>query len=495
MRRTLALLATALALAAIGWWGVPRARRTFIRALVTYDATPTEPVALPTGTGPGLDRTARTRVVLVDGLSADAAAQLPRWTALCDRGTRLTVDVGFPTVSLPVEVALWTGLTQQQTGIVFRADRPLAVPVPGIPQQISGSIAIAESHGYLVRSLGFARALPAATTNDPARDADPDTWDGIWRALAHESVASAAPLVFVHVLRVDVAGHKAGGASPAYLAAAREADAILDELVGAAPDARWFALSDHGHLATGGHGGDERAVRQVSGCIAGPGVAHTTGATVVHVVDVARAIADSTGAQLAARSPGRPLAAALAAPLVDDQAVPPLAPGPLAIGAALLGLGLVATGLAVRRSRWLAPIWYPIALALLVAVRGAPTLSMPMVYQGSAVLMTLAWLPALGGLAIAAGLALRRASLGRVLVAQLALPVATAAAAITACGGWDAIAGGASAPIVPHVTAWCSPLVAVVGQALLAVALAALATAGRQAFDRRGRPETSRSAS
>ncbi len=494
MRRTLALLATAIALAALGWFGIPRARRTFIRAVVTYDAAPAAPIALAVGVGPGLGKVARTRVILVDGLSAEAAAHLPGWTALCDRGTRLTVDTGFPTVSLPVEVALWTGLTQQQTGIVFRADRPLVPPLPGIPQQIPGSIAIAESHGYIVRSLGFAQALPAAAPADVAKDADPATWDGIWRALAHQSVESTAPLVFVHVLRVDVAGHQHGGASAAYTAAATEAGAIVDELVGAAPDARWFALSDHGHLATGGHGGEERAVRHVTGCIAGPGVARATGA-LVHVVDVARAIADSTGATLAPGSIARPLAVALAAPLGDDQAVPPLDAGAAAIGGAIILAGLLVTAFAVRRAASLAPLWYPVALALLLVVRGEPTLSMPMVYQGSAETMTLAWLPALAVLAVATWLGLRGdRSIARVLIAQLALPIAVAAAAIAACGGWVAIAGGEAAPIVPRITAWCSPLVAVVGQASLAVALAALATAALRAFDRRAPPVTPRTA-
>ena len=48
---------------------------------------------------------------------------LPAWSALCARGDRLVVDVGFPSVSLPVEVALWSGLTQQQSGIVGHGDR------------------------------------------------------------------------------------------------------------------------------------------------------------------------------------------------------------------------------------------------------------------------------------------------------------------------------------------------------------------------------------
>ena len=100
---------------------------------------------------PGLPPAAHTRIVLIDGLGADTAHTLPVWSALCDRGTRLTVDVGFPTVSLPVQVALWTGLTQQQTGIVGNgsgAPRSPPLDARGIPAQIAGSWAIAEDHGF-----------------------------------------------------------------------------------------------------------------------------------------------------------------------------------------------------------------------------------------------------------------------------------------------------------------------------------------------------------
>src|SRR5690606_11490217 len=98
----------------------------------------------------------------------------------CSRGLALRVDVGFPTVSLPVQVSLWTGLTQQQTGIVFRSDRPLVPPLAtSIPAQVPGSRAVAESHGYIVRSIGFADAQPAALDPaHPAKDADLDTWKG-----------------------------------------------------------------------------------------------------------------------------------------------------------------------------------------------------------------------------------------------------------------------------------------------------------------------------
>src|SRR4029079_16458015 len=112
-----------------------------------------------------------------------------------------------------------------------------------------------------------------------------------------------------------------GPDSPEYREAAAQADALVASLVAAAPDARWFVLSDHGHLPGGGHGGQERTIRQVAGCIAGPGIAPARG-QLVHIVDSARAIADSVGVTLDPASRARPLSVALAAPLGPDESVP-----------------------------------------------------------------------------------------------------------------------------------------------------------------------------
>lgn len=498
LRLVLAGAVVGLALAA---WFLPQLRRALIVDIVRWDARPSEPAPLPGGTGPGLTPAPRTRVVLIDGLSAEIANTLPAWQSVCARGTRLRVDVGFPTVSLPVETALWTGLTQQQTGVVFRADRPIVPPLDarGIPAQVPDSIAIAESHGWIVRSLGFARAEPAADPARAARDADPAGWAEQWQRRAGEAVASNVPLVFVHVLRVDDAGHKFGGTSPEYRTAASEADAILGALLATAPDARWFVASDHGHVAAGGHGGEERHVRQVEHCIAGPGVTVARG-ELVHIVDVARAIADSTGAKLRPESRGRPLAAAIAAPLVGDQAVPALPLGPGAGAIFLLVAGLALSTWAVRHW-WLAPWWFIASCVLLVAWHGEPTMSMRLVYASRGAPFYTAYAPVLPAmlLAIAATwFGFRRVSgrrtvaLARVLVAQLALPVAAVAAAITACKGWPAVFDEDVAPVVPRYTAWMSPLLVMVSLGAAAVALAALATLVRPPSDRSARAEPPR---
>lgn len=490
--RLIASLVIAAVLGAIAWI-VPDLRRKVIRAFVTWDAPPQEPAPLPGGSGPGLSRVPRTRVVLIDGLAASVANTLPSWNALCQRGVTLDVEVGFPTVSLPVEVALWTGLTQQQTGVVYRSSRALVPPLgaKGIPAQVPGSIAVAEYYGYIVRSLGFAHAEPAADPANPNKDLDPAGWKLQWQARALEAVKSPAPLAFVHILRVDSAGHK-HGMDTSYVTAAQESDAILAQLVAADPTARWFALSDHGHLPTGGHGGEERFIRHVQGCIAGPGIQVAKG-PLVHIIDIGRAIADSTGATLDPASRARPLSAAMINPLTADQGLPsmPLGNGAIAIFVLVAGLALSSWG--VRRW-WLAPWWFPIGLATMVFVRGVPSLSTPMIYKPEGREMWLTWAPALL-IAIAVTIVgMRRTTLARVVVAQVALPLTAAVAVVIAAGAWPMLFGAETAPIVPRFTAWTSPLLLIAAHGCVAVALAVLATSVRQAFGRRAPAEPPRTA-
>ncbi len=487
-RRAQIITAIVLVVLAAAAWRLPKLRRSLLDHVTWSDASPTDPVELPAGSGPGFSPVPRTRVVLIDGLTADVARTLPTWSAVCKRGITLQIDVGFPTVSLPVELALWSGLTQQQTGVVSRSGkngRPLEPPLDrrGIPAQIEGSIAIAENHGWIVRSLGFARTFPAADPVTANKDADAAEWARTWEASAREAVASNARLVFIHVLRVDIAGHQHGLSEP-YVEAARDADAVLARLLDGDRDARWFILSDHGHLPSGGHGGEERSVRQVEGCIAGPGVVVGRG-ELVHVVDVARALADSTGAKLDPESRGRPITGALAAPLAPDQAVPPIELGRGVVAIFFLVVGLALSTWGVRRW-WIAPWWFVVACVSLYLVRGEPTLSTHMVYAPEGRDMYLTWLPALAIALVATWVGLGRSTLGRVVISQLALPVFAAAASIAVCGGWPVVFGADLAPVTPRYTAWMSALVLMVAHGAGVVALAVLARRVRRAF---GRPE------
>jgi len=463
-------------------------RGRYIAAVTTYDAPPGDAPELPQRLlalpgerdDSGLPPAPRVRVVLVDGAGAETARAMPAWNALCGRGLDLAVDVGFPTVSLPVQIALWSGRTQQQTGVLFHTGRALATPLDAaaIPAQVPGSLAVAEEHPEIVRSLGFARTLPDPAEPVAAGRRVPAAWDARWTAEALTAVASEAPLAFVHILGVDAAGHRKGRRSAEWTTAAAAADHVLAMLIAARPDARWFVLADHGHLPGGGHGGEERAIRVVRGCIAGDGLRAERGGPIA-LVDVSRAIADSVGARLPADSAARPLWRALSLPIDDGALLPGVPLGRAGLALALLAAGIVATLWGSRRRLEWAPWWWLAALALLVLVEGVPTLSTPMIYKPRGQAIYLAASPALVALAAWAALGFARREPLRVVAALLAVPAAAWLAAVTASGGWAPLAGAAVAPIVPRWTAWASALAVVLATAAAVVALAALATAVR----------------
>ncbi|HUS30645.1 MAG TPA: alkaline phosphatase family protein [Kofleriaceae bacterium] len=480
-------------------YGAPGLRRQFMRAVIRWDAVREPAVELPQGMGMDMSAAPRVRVVLIDGLSESTAQTLGTWSTLCKSGIDLDVDVGFPTVSLPVQVSLWTGLTQQQTGVVFRSDRPFETPrADSIPGKVPGSIAIAENHGYIARSFAWGTVLPPAEPGKPARDADADAWKTQWEQAALAATRSNSRLAFVHILRVDTWGHRKGRDSDEYRTAAAEADAILGRLYAAAPDARWFLLADHGHLATGGHGGEEREVREVEHCIVGPGIEARKGGP-VHLVDVSRAIADSAGVELDKHSQARPLSVALGAPLEDDVALPRLPLGRGVVAVFIVAVGIALSLWSVRRW-WLVPWWFVLAVIVLLLVRGQPTLSTPMTYTPEGRAMWTAWIYVLPAATVAVWFALgsrrelgRRFGVVRIVTAQLALPLSTLFATLLACDGWFAMLGAHDAPVVPHFTAYTSALLLLTAHGAAAVALAALARTVHSVIGRRPPPETPRS--
>src|SRR5262245_52366890 len=159
-----------------GFHAIADFRRDFVAAVIGNDAPPAAGPHFPAGTGAGLPPAAHVRVVLVDGAGAPTAHTMAAWNELCARGLDLKLDVGFPTVSLPVQLALWSGRTQQENGILFRSGKVLKPPLgtAAIPAQVPDSIAIAESHPYIVQSLGFADARP------PLDKKLPDGWATKW---------------------------------------------------------------------------------------------------------------------------------------------------------------------------------------------------------------------------------------------------------------------------------------------------------------------------
>jgi hypothetical protein len=458
------------------------ARRATVRAFfVDGGGTVALPAPGPGVDAAGLDAVDHVRVVLLDGLSRDVADTLPNFAAWCNDALALEVDDGFPTVSLPVQHVLWTGLTQQQSGLWYRIPRIDPPPAASLPARVPGSVGVAENHPDIVGSFGFERASPRPGEEWSEQE---------FVAAAADAIASDAPLAFVHVLRIDVAGHAEGADSESYRQAAIWADERLAHWLTLAPEGtRWFVLADHGHLPGGGHGGAEPEIRIVRACVAGGLDAQVPKTGSLLLIDLSRALADSLGRSPDPEAAGRPLEAALERPELGST-LPRPSEGRWAAATLVLAVGLgLARGFGARtgaRAWAWAPWWLVLAYASLIALHGSPTLSNPVIYPPYGLDMLLAGLP---GFVLLGVLGWRMAprGLGRYAGAQLATVGAIALAFSILCGAPQLLLGlTRQPPLMPTWTAhtsvalsWC------LGSGLtLALVGVAVAATRRHAFGR-----------
>lgn len=490
LRVSFMVLAMALALAAVS------GRKQFIRSLF-MDGPPdiVEGEGTSEGSPAGVTRASRVRVVLIDGLGALEATKLPVLNDFCLGGLDLEVDVGFPTVSLPVQHVLWTGLTQQQSGIWYRIAALDQPPESSLPTLSPGSMAVAESHPEIIHSFGFFSAEPEVEVFEDPDSPAAFTWrETGFEAAAGKAVESPNELVFVHILRVDEAGHAHGGESAEYDEAARGADAMLGRLwaLDDRPQTRWIVLADHGHRDNGGHASAEEEIRKVRACVRGPSLALRpqlestfSGSGSLHLVDLSRMLSESLAVGAHPRAMGRPLEAALVSEL---ETVPKVHPVLLTL-AVITVLASLGAGFLWPR-KWGKLMGFAPLLALISAraILGPITLSHPVVYPPMGRDLILAMAPAL---VIAAAFDLylgeRPDKEGEVLHVDLRLlpllvgPVGLALASLVACDGLLAVVGRATAPpLLPFFTATASVCLALTAacSALVAALLATrLATA------------------
>ncbi|HWB76858.1 MAG TPA: hypothetical protein VG755_17950 [Nannocystaceae bacterium] len=414
------------------------------------------------------------RVILLDGLGRDYAERMPTLSRHCATGIDTAVDVGFPTVSLPVQHALWTGRTQQQSGVQYRVERLDTPPADALPLRVPNSMAVAESHRDIVHSFGFAHVEP------PLDREDIEPQGSSWRTdefapVATAAIGSDAPLVFVHVLRIDEAGHADGASSVAYADAAKAADEMLANWFEADPApgrTRWFVLADHGHRPAGGHGDAEPHVRVVQACIFGDLQTVEREEAPIHLVDVHRALADALGVPPGEDSMGRPLSFARVHP--DRDATLPHAQSWRIAVAAFVALAIVIVSSWGRRT-WLRESlpWATVAMLVAIIVHGRPSLSNPVVYPPLGTSVMLAALPGLLWLLVALVRARVHEQPFALLRSHMGAATAAVAGLAIVCGVPSALLGGPP-PLLPLVTGWLSMSISVLAAGFATAALAVL---------------------
>jgi Type I phosphodiesterase / nucleotide pyrophosphatase len=267
-------------------------------------------------------------VIGVDGVRFDLVgpATAPSVWRLGQAGflAPVPVDEATPTWSGPCWATIATGTGVAGHGITGNdltghrlAEHPDFVTVAtraGLPTLLAVSgwppLALSEDGGPLFAEATrreFAAVPEDGLAWDDAGEAGLAAWDAADQAITERAAAilagAGAPRVsFVYLGAVDFAGH-ATGAGDAYRAALRAADQRVGRLV-AAVRARpsgeregWtiVAVTDHGHLDQGGHGGREPEVATAWAAAAGPGIGPGTPPLITRQEQVAPLVLDAAG--------------------------------------------------------------------------------------------------------------------------------------------------------------------------------------------------------
>ncbi|MFE7719817.1 alkaline phosphatase family protein [Nocardia rhizosphaerihabitans] len=260
---------------------------------------------------------AKVVVIGIDGLLFDKAdrAQAPRLRHLAAQGLLSRGSIaGHITISGPSWASVLTGVWDTEHGITgneFDASPFLAHPSVftrierADPTRHTVSIGTWHQIATIAAS-GDRRADVALTTTPDPRDSDEALTDTTTATEVVAAIERTGPdLVFTHLDQVDLAGHQHGGASRAYLAAIRRVDVLVGQIVAAVdrraaehPREQWTVLvtTDHGHLPTGGHGGQTPA--ETANFVIARGADFTPGATTsaYTLVDITPTVLDLLGA-------------------------------------------------------------------------------------------------------------------------------------------------------------------------------------------------------
>lgn len=301
--------ALALLLVAAGLVAGRVARQSW-RSVVEYEP----PYRFGATTEPGLERDWRVLLVVVDGLGIEASRRMPGLNGLRAVGADLVATAGLPSYSRPGRANLVTGAPPEIHGATTNRHRK-AIALDNLFRGVArteGEVAVVGTG--LWRSL-FGPDLERAFVLDSGPKDTPGAFDFVLPALYRfewdglRTLLQRKPRIGVlDLVTPDYAAHEFGTASPRYAQACGVADRVLQHLLDEVDLWRTLVVvtADHGHLAQGGHGGDEPEVLRVPLVIAGRGIrAGATGPA--RQTDVAPTIAALLGLPIPAGSDGRVL--------------------------------------------------------------------------------------------------------------------------------------------------------------------------------------------
>jgi hypothetical protein len=236
--------------------------------------------------GPPLSE--RVVLLVLDGIRADVAREMPRLQELAARGASGIAVAAEPSLSAPGRAVLATGTWPEVNGVTnnLRYETPRIDSIfslaqtAGLPRAVAGSYFWERAfQSYLDGPvLQFEKELDIGLDSAALAAWQAKTCAGIESFLAKQPKG----LLLADLTAADPAGHDFGGESEEYRKAALAVDACLGTLVGALDDGKttFIAVADHGQVdrrGQGGHGGAEDEVLNVPLVLAGAAIRRTSG--------------------------------------------------------------------------------------------------------------------------------------------------------------------------------------------------------------------------
>ena len=223
-------------------------------------------------TSSGSQIASTTVLVIVDGLTEATSRKLDGMQRLRQYGTDLTLLAPQPSLSFPNWTTLLSGAPPYVSGVTtnwFEGRVPVETLIDtavrsSVRTVVVGPEEMKTLYGANRATGSFLRSYPT-TFYASTQIVDQ----------AVKLIRQVNPrLAVIQLPDVDNAGHRSGGDSQDYLDTARRVDIDIGRLVQAvqAEGTTFVIAADHGHTATGGHGGWESSVVDVPGVFFGKGI-------------------------------------------------------------------------------------------------------------------------------------------------------------------------------------------------------------------------------
>jgi hypothetical protein len=262
---------------------------------------------------PGLSR--HLALVVVDGLSFDAAHALPELAPLRRAGVFRPLHAEFPTYTSPALISFVTGVPPRDSGI--RLNGNLDRGVPGL-DSITG-LATAAGVAVDIRSREW-EPFPTLMHLPPKADLHIGRVGAFTELVTRRLPGSATlpplegdtparKLTLFYIGEVDETAHAHGTLGPEHRDAAELAGSLVGHIARTL-DLEQDALiivSDHGHIPRGGHGGDEPDARAAFLLAAGAPIRKGVELGERPVRDVASTLALLAGLPTPGANLGRPM--------------------------------------------------------------------------------------------------------------------------------------------------------------------------------------------